>query len=158
MMLLAIRPDDWNFPLLLHVGGALLVIGTLVAAVGLLLLAWRSSDPADTAALTRLGWRVVLLGVLPSYVVMRGAGQWTASKEALDGADVSLTWLDIGFIVGDGGVLLLVITMILVGIAARRQGRAPSALGIGGRIGAVLGVVLLAALLVALWAMAAKPT
>jgi hypothetical protein len=158
MMLLAIRPDDWNFPLLLHVAGALLVIGTLVAAVGLLLLAWRSRDPADTAALTRLGWRVVLFGVLPSYVVMRLAAQWIASKEGLDNEDVSLTWLDIGFIVGDLGVLLLVITMILVGIAARRQGGAPGALGTGGRIGAVLGAILLAALLVAVWAMAAKPT
>jgi len=158
MTVLAIRPDDWNFPLLLHVAGALLAFGTLVAATGLLLLAWRAREPADSAALTRLGWRTVLYGVLPSYVLMRLSAQWVLSKEGLDGDDVSLTWIDIGFIVGDAGVLLLVIMMILVGIAARRQGRAPGRLGVSGRVGAVLGTILLVALAIAVWAMSAKPT
>lgn len=158
MTVLAIRPDDWNHPLLLHVAGALLVTGAMIAAAGLLLLAWRARDPADTAALTRLGWRTVLYGVLPSFILMRGTAQWIASKEGLDSEDVSLTWLDIGFTVADVGALLLIIMMILVGIAARRQGRTPGTLGIGGRVGAVLGMLLVVAFLIAIWAMSAKPT
>ena len=31
-VLAAIRPDDWNFPLLLHVLGAMLLVGGLLAA------------------------------------------------------------------------------------------------------------------------------
>ncbi|MDX6594452.1 MAG: hypothetical protein QOJ13_3648 [Gaiellales bacterium] len=157
MILAAFRPDSADLPLLLHVAGALLLVGAMVAATACLLLAWRARDPGDTAGLTRLGWRTILYGVLPSFILMRGAGQWVASEEGLDGEDVSLDWLDIGFLVGDGGLLLLVITMILVGITARRQGRTPGRLGIGGRIGTVLAVILLAALLLAVWAMSAKP-
>jgi hypothetical protein len=158
MMVLSIRPDDWNHALLLHVAGALLLTGTMVAATACLVLAWRARDPAETAVLTRLGWRTVLYGVVPSFILMRGGAAWIASKEGLDSEDVSLQWLDIGFIVADPGLLLLIIMMILVGLAARRQGATPGSLGIGGRIGTVLAVILLAAFLVAIWAMSAKPT
>jgi len=43
MSLLVIRPDEWNLPLLLHVGGAMVMCGALVVAAATLLLAVRSS-------------------------------------------------------------------------------------------------------------------
>jgi uncharacterized membrane protein len=45
-MLAAIRPDSWNFPLLLHVFGAMVLVGGLVTAVTALILGSRR----DTAA------------------------------------------------------------------------------------------------------------
>ena len=35
-----IRPDSWNLPLLLHVGGAMVLVGALVLAASALVFAW----------------------------------------------------------------------------------------------------------------------
>ena len=48
-MLAAIRPTGWDFPLFLHVLGAMILVGGLVVAVAMQLLAWRRRDPADAA-------------------------------------------------------------------------------------------------------------
>jgi hypothetical protein len=151
-MLLLIRPDNWNFPLLIHVGGALLLVGTLTVAVACLILAWRSSDTAASAGLTRFGFRTTLFGVIPAFVLMRGGGQWIASKEGLDNSNAA--WIGIGYTAGDFGVPVLIIAAILVGLAARK-GVGPRRIG---RIGAVLLTLLLVAYIVAIWAMSAKPT
>jgi hypothetical protein len=65
------------------------------------------------------------------------------------------TWLDIGMISADAGGLVLVITLILGGVGVRRLDRGQGA----GLLKAVLvlSVVLLAAYVVAVWAMAGKP-
>jgi hypothetical protein len=151
-MLLLIRPDSWNFPLLIHVGGALLLVGTLTVAVACLILAWRSSGTAVSADLTRFGFRTVLFGVIPAFVLMRGGGQWIASKEGLDNSNAA--WIGIGYSTGDLGVPVLIIAAILVGLATRKG----TGLGTTGRIGAVLVTLLLVAYIVAIWAMSAKPT
>jgi len=70
-MLAATRPDDWDLSLVVHVGGAMLLVGALVVAVGVMAGALRRGE--DAAALTGLAFRALLLGVLPSYVVMRAA-------------------------------------------------------------------------------------
>jgi hypothetical protein len=154
--MLTIRPDSWNLPLLLHVLGAMLLVGTLVVVLASLVLARRGG--ADGAALERLAVRTMLLGVIPSYLVMRIAAQWIASKEGLDNEGVSLTWLDIGFTTADIGALIVVVTAVLLGIAARRS-RRPDARG-GGlyTAAAALTALLLVAYIVAVWAMSAKPT
>jgi hypothetical protein len=152
MMVLAIRPSSWNFPLLLHVGGALLLVGTLVVAVGCMILAWRSADTDASATLTRFGFRTVLLGVLPSFILMRLAGQWIASKEGLDNSKA--TWIGIGYAAGDFGLLVLIVAAILAWLAARKR----AALGVTGRISTVLVAILLIAYLVAIWAMTTKPS
>lgn len=41
-MLAAIRPDSWNLPLLLHVFGAMVLVGGLVVAVAAQFLAWQA--------------------------------------------------------------------------------------------------------------------
>ena len=149
-MIAIIRPDEWNFPLLLHVLGAMLLVGALVLSVSVLILASRDGTPT----LSRLGFRSLLFGVLPAWVLMRGAGQWIASKEHLE--DVSLTWLDIGFTTADLGLLLILIALLLAGLAARRASRdaRPGGLGTGS---AVLASLLLIAYVVTIWAMSAKP-
>ena len=150
-MLAIIRPDAWNFPLLLHVFGALTLVGSLVLAVSATFVAWRDGNPA----LVRLGYRSLLLGVLPAWVAMRAGGEWIASKENLE--DAKLAWLDIGFTTADVGFLLILIAILLGFFGARRATRGESAVGVG-RVAGVLALVLLVAYLVALWAMTTKPT
>ncbi len=157
MMVLAIRPDSWNFPLLLHVGGAMLLVASLVVAAVCLVLAWREQEAASAAALIRFAFRTMLFAVLPSYLLMHGAAEWIADKEHLNGA-VTPSWVDTGYTTADGGGVLLLISIILTGIASRRAGRAPSTAGVLVKIGTVLSLLVLVAFGIAIWAMTTKPT
>jgi hypothetical protein len=151
-VLAAIRPDEVNFPLLLHVLGAMLLVGTLFAVAAAIVGGWSRNDPADAAALTRFGLRTLLIGVVPSYVLMRIGAEWTASEENL--GDVEVAWLDIGYIVADIGALLLLVSIVLAILGLRRLRTGGTGLG---RAVGVISVLLLAAYLVAVWAMSAKP-
>ena len=148
----AIRPDDWNLPLLLHVLGAMLLVGGLTAAVIALWLGWRG----NSLTLPRLGFKSLLFVAFPAWWLMRIPGQWIASKEGFD--DLQPSWIELGYITAEAGGLLLLISLVVVGIGVRRMGRAetpsPSVLV---RIGTVLVTIVLAAYLVAVWAMSAKP-
>lgn len=148
----AIRPHSWDLPLLLHVLGAMLLVGTLVLAVSALLFAWRDGN----AVLVRLGYRSLLIGALPAWLLMRGSAEWIASKEDLTGSGAP-SWVMIGFNVADFGFVLLVLSTVLAGLAVRRMGRARRP-GSFGRIPATLVSLLLVAYLVAIWAMTAQPT
>ena len=70
MTFLLIRPDSWNFPLFLHVAGAMLVTASVVVAVAALVLAWRA-EGEERAAITRFGFRTLLYAGIPSYFLMR---------------------------------------------------------------------------------------
>ncbi len=150
MTIALIRPDDWNFPLLVHVAGAMLLVGSLVTVAALLLIAWRGDSPG----LTRLGFRTLLIGTLPSYVLMRVGAEWVNSKENWPD---DTSWISLGYITADAGLLLLVISTILAGLAARKARRGSG----GGRLVQVatgLTLVLVAAYVVAVWAMTTKPS
>ena len=153
-LLAAIRPDDWNLPLLLHVLGAMLLVGGLTGAVTAFLLGWRRDAPT----LSRFGFWSLLAVAFPSWWLMRIPGQWIASKEGFDGGEEEPAWIGIGYITAEGGGVLLLLSIILTGIGVRRTRRAespgPSTLV---RIGAVLTTIVLAAYLVAVWAMSVKP-
>ena len=138
-----VRPDSWNLPLLLHVAGAKVLVGTLVV-VALLLLA--ASRNGGGPAAGRLGFRTLLIGSLPAYVAMRAGAEWIADKENVPD---DATWVGIGYSVADGGLLLLIIATVLAWRSARKD--TPS------RAAGVVSAILIAAYLVALWAMVAKP-
>ena len=146
-MLASIRPDDWNFPLFLHVLGATLLVGTVAAAAILLLASARSEEPDY---LRRLGFRTLLLGALPSFILMRVGAQWVFTKEFGDAPDEP-TWIDIGYGISDIGGLVVLIGLILSGIASAKAkpGLAKAA--------GILVAVSLVAWLVAIWAMGGKP-
>jgi uncharacterized membrane protein len=155
--MLVIRADQYNFPLLLHVAGAMLLVATLIVAAACLVLAWRQSDPTAAASLIRYAFRTMLYAVLPSYLLMHVAAEWISSREGYNG-DVTPSWIDLGYALADGGGLLLLISIILTGIAARRAGRAPSVAGRLVRAGTVLALLVLGLFVVAIWAMTTKPT
>jgi len=154
--LLIIRPDDWNFPLLLHVGGAMVMCGALVVAAATLLLAVRSSGD-DRVSLARFSFRILLIGVLPAYIVMRGAAEWIYSKEGFSG-DNDPGWIGIGYITSDLGLLLIIISTVLAGLAARRIRANPDGPSVMTRISMALTFILIAAYVVAVWAMTTKPS
>jgi hypothetical protein len=150
-VLASIRPDSINVALLVHVVGAMVMVGALVTAAAAAILGWR--DEADT--LRRLSYKTLLFAALPSYIVMRVGAQWVFAKEHLDDQPEQ-AWLGIGFITSDLGGLLLLVALILGGIGLRRS-RSGGGRGLL-KASSVIATLLVAAYIVAVWAMGAKPT
>ncbi len=155
MVLAANRADSVDFPLLLHVLGAMLLVGTLLVVALTLLAAWRRADADEGTRLTRFGLKALLIGVVPSYVLMRIGAQWTESEQNLPEEVEESTWLGIGYMTADAGAILILISIVLAAIGLRRL-RNGSGSGLARAVG-VISVLLLAAYIVAVWAMTAKP-
>lgn len=153
----AIRPDDWNFPLLVHVLGAALLVGALLTAVAALFLAWRPQRNADAAAFGRLAFRSLLFVAFPAWWIMRIGAEWIYSREGLDDLPEDPDWLGIGYITAEGGGLLLLISIILAGLGARRLARSGEETSTLLRVATVLVTIVLVAYVVAVWAMSGKP-
>jgi hypothetical protein len=104
----------------------------------------------------RLGYWTLLAVALPGYVVMRIGAHWIEDKEGLneEGADEP-AWLVIGYVVADLGALLLLVTLIVGGIGVWRL-RSDKGAGFL-KAAMILAFAILAAALVAVWAMAGKP-
>jgi hypothetical protein len=150
-VLALIRPDDWNFPLFVHVAGAMILVGGLVASASS--LAFARGD----ARLFRLGYWSLLAVALPGWVLMRVGAEWIASKEGWDDVpdDAAPIWLDLGRIIADLGGVLLLVALVVGGIGTYqlREARGAGLL----RATLVIAVVLVLAYAVAVWAMAGKP-
>jgi hypothetical protein len=149
--LAVVRPDSWNFPLFLHVLGAMILVGGLLTGVSS--LAFARGD----VRFLRLGYWSLLAVSLPGWILMRAGGEWIASREGWTKSGVpSPTWLDIGFLLADIGGLILLISLIVggVGVYRLRAGKGSGLL----KATLVLAFLLLAAYVVAVWAMAGKPS
>jgi hypothetical protein len=148
----AVRPDSWNFPLFLHILGAMILVGGLVTGASTLFYA------RGDARLLRLGYWSLLAVALPGWIVMRIGAGWIYSKEGWDDLPESVddpTWLGIGFLVADLGGLILLVSRVAggVGVYRLREGKGSGLL----KVTLALSLLLLAAYLVAAWAMAGKP-
>ena len=149
--LAAIRPDEQNLPLLLHVLGAMILVGGLLT--GAAALAFARGD----AEVLRLGYWSLLAVALPGWILMRIGAQWIYSEQGWDDLPTSRR-----------------ACVARIGYHRRRRGRAhPARLAdhrwyrrapTERRRGSVLlkatlilSLVLLAAYVVAVWAMAGKP-
>ncbi|HEV8451848.1 MAG TPA: hypothetical protein VGQ45_10470 [Gaiellales bacterium] len=154
-MIFAIRPDSWNFPLLLHVGGAMLLVASLTVAIVAFVQSWREPDPGGSAKLFRFGARTMLFAALPAFLLMRIAAEWIVSREHLSNSNA--TWIGIGFGTSDVSGLILIVTLILTGIAVRRSRRGGE-LGKLAKVGGALPLLLMVLYLVAIWAMTTKPS
>jgi hypothetical protein len=147
-VLAAIRPDSWNLPLFLHVLGATILFGT----TGVLAIAAFAARgrPERAPLLSRVAFWTFLLGVIPSWLLMRVNAQWIDSKEFPHDEP---GWVGYGYVVSEGGGLLLLACGILAWLWARKQGEgAKKELAVG-----VLASIVLVALGVAWFAMSAKP-
>ena len=151
----AIRGGSVNFPLFLHVLGAMLLMGTLFAAALAIGMSWRRRWA--TPGLTRFGLRALPYGVLPAYILMRIGAQWTESRENLPEQVEDSAWLGIGYITADGGGILILVA-IIVSIFGLRKLRAG---GGGSRLAGAAGIIsalLVAVYVVTVWAMTTKPS
>jgi hypothetical protein len=151
-MLAAIRPDEQSFALLLHLVGATVVFGALLACATSMLLA------RGDALLLRLGYFSLLFVGLPGLILLRLAGEWLYRLQhwnELPDADRP-AWLDIGFIVADWGGLLFLVALALggVGVYRLREGKGGSGLL---KATMVIALILAVAYVVAVWAMTGKP-
>ena len=156
-MLAAIRPDSWNYALLLHVLGASILIGALVTAGTAQVLSWRRADRSDSPAFARLAFRTLLFVGIPAWFAMRIGAEWIYSKEGWADVASEPDWLGVGYITADLGGILLLISVVLAGFGSRRLARADGGSTILARSAGVIALVVLALYLVALWAMTAKP-
>lgn len=142
-MLAIIRPDSWDFPLFLHVLGATALTGATATAF------------AGAVSERRWPWlrplvaRMLLLVVFPAWLLMRLAGQWIDSKEDIPGDP---GWLGVGFLVGDAGLVLLILAIIFGAVAVRRPQRNWPI-----RAVAIITGIYFVALIVAMVAMTGKP-
>jgi hypothetical protein len=156
-ILAAVRPDEWNFPLLVHVLGAMLLVGGVVTAVAAQVAGWRRQEPDGARGFARLGFWALLLVAIPGWIVMRVGAEWIASEEGWTGDDVP-TWVDIGYVTAEPGGLLLLVATILSGLGARRLAQSEAAASRLVQASTVLVAITLVLYLVAIWAMTAKPT
>jgi hypothetical protein len=129
----------------------MVLVGGLLAGASVLALA------RGDARFLRLGYWSLLAAALPGWVVMRIGAQWIYTEEGWDDLPDSAepSWLSIGGFAADVGGLVLLVSLVVggVGVYRLRQGRGSGLL----RATLVLTLVLLAAYVVAVWAMAGKP-
>ena len=131
------------WPLFLHILGAMVTWGAVLTATILAFVAWKRPD----AAFLRKATLYALLVGVPAYVLLRVFAQIIYSDE--DYAK-DPTWVGIGFMASDIGLLLF---LIAIGCAVwwTRTGKA-----LAGRIVACVSAAYLVLLTVAMLAMSGK--
>jgi hypothetical protein len=141
-MLLAYSRPFW--PLFLHVLGAMTLFGAVLTAVIVSGVAWRRPE----VAVLRRAALVALAVSVPAFIVMRVFAEIIRSdegyKRALPG------WIELGRVIADGGVLVLLATIGCSYWWLRSGG------ALAGRIVAGLSSVYLVLLAVAWLAMSGK--
>ena len=126
-MLASIRPDSLNLPLFVHVLGAMILVGGLLATSIAVLVGARRCRVLRIGAMTLF---FVCLPGVPRHARSAPSGSTRASTSATLPDDP--TWIGIGFITADAGALLLLISLILAGLGVRRL-RAAAAPGCSAR-------------------------
>jgi hypothetical protein len=148
-----VRADSQNFPLFVHILGATILVGGLFSAASIMAL-----SRGDVRSL-KLGYWALLAVALPGWIVMRVGAQWIYSEQGWDDLPEDFeepAWLEIGYTAADLGGLILLVSLIVGGIGVRRL-RTDKGSGLL-RATMILSLILLAAYVVAAWAMSGKPT
>ena len=135
-MIAAVRPTSWDFPLFLHLFGAMTLFGIVLAALAV-----------AVAGLPRVAFSA-LLAALPAWALALAGAYWIESDEHLSSSNA--TWLGIGHGVLEPGLIVL---LAALGAAFwwRRSGAA-----LAGRLVVGLSSVYLLILAVAWLAMSGK--
>jgi hypothetical protein len=148
-VLALVRPDDWNFPLFVHVAGATILVGGLLT--GATTLGYARGD----VRFLRLGYWTLLAVALPGLVIMRLGAEWIYRTSIWDDVEDEPTWIAIGGVTADIGGALFLVSLAIggFGIYRLREGSGAGLL----KATMIIAVVLLAAYVVAVWAMTGKP-
>jgi hypothetical protein len=167
------RSSDFNinFPLLIHVGGAMILVGGVLTAALFFLLAQGSAQRL------RLGFYSLLFVALPGLILAKIGATAIWSKESVHGfigAAFPHTddprWVEIGGTALDGGGALLVLALILGWFGLKRLdggegdflAKVPVVKNMSGATllkgSTIISVVLLVGYVLAIWAMGTKPS
>ena len=127
----------------------MILVGGLLTATSALAFA------RGNARLLQLGYWSLLVVALPGWISMFAGAEWIYREQGLGDEPIDSTWVLTGFLTAELGGLLFLISLVLGGIGIRRlrSGRGTGLL----KATMVISLVLLAASVVAIWAMAAKP-
>jgi hypothetical protein len=163
-----LRPDSWNLPLLIHVTGAMILVGGVLGATAALGLAHGEERKL------KLGYYSLLFVALPGLVLTKlgATALWSKySAHNFIGAAFPHSddprWIQIGGTALDGGGGLVVLALILGWFGLRRlDGKTDfvAKLPIVGKwtgatylkLTTIISIVLLAAYVLAIWAMSTK--
>ena len=170
--IVAFRPDSWNFPLLIHITGAMILVGGMLGAAAALVLA-RGDDERKI----KLGYYSLLFVAFPGLVLTKIGATAIWSKESphsLIGAAFPHTddprWIMVGGTALDGGAGLLVLALILGWFGLRRMEggegdfltKVPVVKNMSGetlvKATTIISAVLLVGYVLAIWAMSTKPS
>lgn len=146
MTLALVRPGSWDFPLFLHVLGAVVLFGG-AASVATLATASLGGGRTQAPLLRQVAFVTMLAVVWPAWVVMRIGAQWILTKEGLDKDTPG--WVGAGMAVSDAGIIVLLLLTFLAWLVRRRPRAGPILAG--------LAILYVLALGVAWFAMTAKP-
>jgi hypothetical protein len=149
-VLAAVRVE--GLPIFLHVLGAMVFVGSLLLAGTVLAGAWNDGS----AERVRLGFRTLLIAVVPSYLVMRVFGQIVEAKDAYN-ADEEKAWIGIGYGTTELGLLLIIGSSIAAGVGSRKALREGGAVGTSRKVATVLVWIMVVLFTIAIWAMTTKP-
>lgn len=139
-MIAAIRPNDFDFVLFLHVAGAMLLVGALVTSLVF----------AGTGSQARLTFRSLLWAAVPAWLLMRIGAELITEKAGYNDLDDPPAWLGIGYGTSELAGLLIIVATVIAWLAARKGGSTSKPVA-----GLIAFTVLLS--LVAVWAMTTKP-
>jgi len=126
--------------------GAMVLVGSTIAAVVALLAPGASRDPGG---LRRFAYTTMLYVAFPAWIVMFASGIWLYDEE-FGGKDNPL-WVHLGVVTAEGGLVLFLIALFFARTAAQRS-KAHF-----GRAAGIMSAIALAGWIVAIWAMGAKP-
>ena len=143
--------------LFVHVLGASILVGGLITALAFQAVGWARETPGGAAMLARYGFLSLLVLALPGWILMRVGAQWVWSEAGWDDVDSEPAWLGIGWITGDAGGLLILVSVVLAGLGARRLRRSGGTTSGLVRFATVLTAIALIAYVITVWAMSAKP-
>src|SRR5262249_29215731 len=102
-MIAMLRPHSWDFPLFLHVFGAMVLFGATLAAVAL------SYAGSRATTLSRSLFWPLLGAALPAWVLMRVGAALIYNKEHNTVFQKDPTWIGVGFAVAEPGLLILLL-------------------------------------------------
>jgi hypothetical protein len=144
------RPTEWNFPLFLHVLGAMILVGGVLTGASALYFA------RGNVAQIRLGYWSLLLVGLPGLILMRVGAQWIYTEAGWDDVEDEPAWIAIGGIVADIGGVVFILSLIAGYIGLRRLRDGSGGAGLL-KATTYVSLALLVAYVVAIWAMTGKP-
>lgn len=153
-MIAVVRPTDWNWLLLGHIGSAMLLVGGLMVVTMASLVALRKVPAEQVPLLQGIAFGVNLVVVIPALIAVHVFGGILSDRE-YDGHEP--TWLSTGFAITTVATIVALL-LAVVQFWVLRRARAGQRGGWQATLTASVGPLLLAAMVAAIVLMAGKPT